>query len=549
MKATPMPFARLAKVGIAVALASAGLVVSVAVINGGPASAAGTIVQTAPTKGSVAYGTAATDQLHTSGGIGPVTFATDSATVWGTVSSTGAVSAPPTAAPGTYFLFGTDSDTVGDQGQWQYALTVTFTPHTIFQAAPTSGSVTTTASSAFTDQLNTTDSIGPATYAKTGGGTGLTVSSSGKITTTGTLAAGTYTATGTTVDAYFDTGKFTYTLTVSAHTITQATPTSGSVTTTASSAFTDQLKTTGNIGPVTFAGGGAGLAVSTSGKITTTRTLAKGQHTATGTTADAFGDTGTFTYTLTVSAVTIAQGAPTSGSVTTTGSAAFIDHLKTTGNIGAVTFAGGGTGIHVSASGKITTTGTLAAGTYTATGTTVDAYFDKGAFTYTLTVSAHTIAQATPTSGSVTTTASSAFTDQLKTTGNIGPVTFTGGGTGIHVSASGKITTTGTLAKGPHAASGTTADAFGDTGNFSYTLTVSAVTITQAAPTSGSATTTASSAFTDQLTTTGNSGPVTFTKTGGGPGLTVSASGKITTDRHPGEGNLYGDRDHGRRLR
>ena len=88
-------------------------------------------------------------------------------------------------------------------------------------------------------------------------------------------------------------------------TIAQTTPTSGSVTVTGSSAFTDQLNTTGGIGPVTFAGGGAGLTVSSSGQIATTGTLAAGTYTATGTTADAFGDTGTFTYTLTVGAITL----------------------------------------------------------------------------------------------------------------------------------------------------------------------------------------------------------------------------------------------------
>ena len=121
---------------------------------------------------------------------------------------------------------------------------------TITQTTPTSGSVTTTGSAAFTDQLKTTGNVGPVTYAKTGGGTDITVSSSGKITTTGTLAAGTYTASGTTADAFGDTGTFTYTLTVSAVTITQTTPATGSVK--ALTAFTDQLNTTGNIGAVTF---------------------------------------------------------------------------------------------------------------------------------------------------------------------------------------------------------------------------------------------------------------------------------------------------------
>ena len=127
----------------------------------------------------------------------------------------------------------------------------------------------------------------------------------------------------------------------------------------------------------------------------------------------------------------------------------------------------------MSSSGAISTAGTLAAGTYTATGTTADASGDTGSFTYTLTVSAVIIAQGTPTSGSVTTTGSAAFTDQLTTIGNVGPVTFTGGGTGLTVSSSGAITTTGMLAAGTYTATGTTADGSGDAGTFTYTLNVS----------------------------------------------------------------------------
>jgi hypothetical protein len=79
------------------------------------------------------------------------------------------------------------------------------------------------------------------------------------------------------------------------------------VTVAGSPAFTVQLRTTGNIGAVTFTktGGSAGLNVSSHGEITTTGTLAMGTYTATGTMSDAFGDTGTWAYTLTVKAVTI----------------------------------------------------------------------------------------------------------------------------------------------------------------------------------------------------------------------------------------------------
>ena len=125
MKATRTLSVRWATIGGAVALATVGHVGLVALIGAAPAAAAGTITQSAPFKGSVAYGNPLSDQLHTSGNIGPVTFATDSATTWGTVSSTGAVSAPETARPGTYILFGTDGDSSGGTGVWQYQLTVT----------------------------------------------------------------------------------------------------------------------------------------------------------------------------------------------------------------------------------------------------------------------------------------------------------------------------------------------------------------------------------------------------------------------------------------
>jgi major membrane immunogen (membrane-anchored lipoprotein) len=211
------------------------------------------------------------------------------------------------------------------------------------------------------------------------------------------------------------------------------------------------------------------------------------KYTVSGTDTDAFGNSGRWTYALTVTSAggAITQIAPNTGSVTTTGSAAFTDHLNTTGNDGRVTFTGGGTGLTVSSGGRITTTGTLAKGTYKATGTVADAFGDTGTFTYTLTVKKVTITQIAPTTGTVTTTGSAAFTDHLNTTGNISKRSFvkTGGGTGLTVSLGGRITTTGTLAKGTYKATGTVADAFGDTGIFTYTLTVTAAPISQTAPT------------------------------------------------------------------
>ena len=87
----------------------------------------------------------------------------------------------------------------------------------IVQGSPTSGTVTTVASNTFTDTLSAASGfVGPVTWTQSTGSPQLLVSSSGGVTTSGFLAAGTYTATGTTADGYGDTGTFTYTLTVTA---------------------------------------------------------------------------------------------------------------------------------------------------------------------------------------------------------------------------------------------------------------------------------------------------------------------------------------------
>jgi len=87
-----------------------------------------------------------------------------------------------------------------------------------------------------------TGNNGTVTYTQSTGSTYLTVSSTVPVSTTGTVVAGPYTATGTTSDPNGDSGTFTYTLTVG--TITQSAPTTGSVTTTGSATFTHQLAVT-----------------------------------------------------------------------------------------------------------------------------------------------------------------------------------------------------------------------------------------------------------------------------------------------------------------
>ena len=98
-------------------------------------------------------------------------------------------------------------------------------------------------------------------------------------------------------------------------------------------------------------------------------------------------------FTFTAAAGTISQNNPTSASVSATGSATFAGQLVTSGNSGAVTYteSTGSADLTVSASGAVSTTGALKAGSYTATGTTADPSSDKGTFTYTLNVTGATV--------------------------------------------------------------------------------------------------------------------------------------------------------------
>ncbi len=180
------------------------------------------------------------------------------------------------------------------------------------------------------------------------------------------------------------------TLTVTAGTITQGAPTSGSTTPGNSTGFTDQLATTGQTGPVTFktTTSATGIAVSASGAISVSTQLNAGAYTVSGTDSDTSGDTGTWSYTLTVAGGTITQGAPTSGSTTPGNSTGFTDQLATTGQTGPVTFVTTvpAAGIAVSASGAISVSTQLNTGTYPISGTDSDTNGDTGTWSYTLTV-------------------------------------------------------------------------------------------------------------------------------------------------------------------
>jgi hypothetical protein len=258
------------------------------------------------------------------------------------------------------------------------------------------------------------------------------------------------------------------------------TPATAAVSVAASATFSDQLVATNNDGAVAFVqtAGTPALVASSTGLVTTSGALAPGTYVVSGTTSDPAGDVGTFSLTLEVGV--IAQTSPTTASVKASGSAAYSSTITVTGDNGSPLFTetAGTPQILVSSTGVVTTSGALAAGTYSARGTVTDASGDSGTFTFSLTVGA--LKQRAPMTATTTTADSAAFSTQLDVGANLGPVTYvqTTGAPALLVSSTGVVTTSGALPAGTYNAAGTTSDTTGDSGDFIFTLTVTAATTT-----------------------------------------------------------------------
>jgi hypothetical protein len=177
----------------------------------------------------------------------------------------------------------------------------------------------------------------------------------------------------------------------------ESTPTSAYASVASSASFTDQLSVTGERLPVTYVqtSGSPSLNVSSTGVVTTSGQLAQGTYTATGATG-AGSLTGTFSFTLSVGL--LVQNLPTSASSSVTASATFTDQLSVTGASGTVTFTptSGTPSLVVSPTGRVSTSGALAIGSYLTRGTTSDPSGDTGTFTFTVVIATIRPATVTP---------------------------------------------------------------------------------------------------------------------------------------------------------
>ena len=424
-----------------------------------------------------------------------------------------------------------------------FTYTLVFSPAalaqtTIVQGSPTSGSTDVAGSASYTDTLTAASGF-TGTVSFVTSTSGFTVNGTDQLASTGTLSAtdSPYLISGSDSDGSGDSGTWTYSLTVMPDTIVQGPPTSNTTSVAGSAAFTDTLTAaSGFIGAVTFTTSTPGFTINGTDQLATTGTLSStdSPYSVTGNDSDAYGDTGTWTYSLTVTPDTIVQGAPTSSTTDVVGSATFSDTLAAgSGFVGPVTFTTATPGFAISGGDELKTTGTLSStdSPYSVTGNDSDAYGDTGTWTYSLTVTPDTIVQGAPTSSTTDVVGSATFSDTLAAgSGFVGPVTFTTATPGFAIASGDELKTTGTLSStdSPYSVTGNDSDAYGDTGTWTFSLTVTPDTIVQGSPTSGSTNTASSGAFSTTLSAaSGFVGPVTFSTST--PGFAISGGDELKT--------------------
>jgi predicted secreted protein len=353
---------------------------------------AGALIQGSVTSATRANGAGYSGELFVTSGTGNVTYTetASSASTEVVVSSSGAITAAATLVPGTYSVSGTDVDQGSDNGTWAFALTVTAL--VLAQSSPNAATVTNNVG--YSGQLAVSNGLGTVSYTETvsAASTQVVVGSTGVITAAATLPPGTYAVSGGISDTRGDAGTWTFTLTINSILITQTSSGTGTVTTTASAAYTSNLTTSGNIGTVTFVTGttNPSINVSGTGVITTVGgPLVAATYTVSGTDHDGRGDSGTWSFALTVNAVTLVEGATQSASISP--GAGYSGQLTVNNGTGTVAWtenssASSGT-VVVNGSGVISvSTSVVTPGTYTVTGNDSDAEGDTGTWTFAVTV-------------------------------------------------------------------------------------------------------------------------------------------------------------------
>jgi predicted outer membrane repeat protein len=254
----------------------------------------------------------------------------------------------------------------------------------LFQTSPTTGS--TTAGVPFKTTLQTTGGVGGDRFTLQSHQRYVTVSKSGVLTDSRNTPVGTYTFGGGVRDADGDAGHWVFELQVVAGTITQ-TSSSESGMTTVGTPFTAELGTVGDESDVMYTTVGSSvLTVTPAGEVKAGGDLPVGTYSASGTSHDAVGNSGTWTFTLTVVPGSLTELAPLAATVNIP--TQFTGQIRVKGGAGKITFVTttASTWVVVHSSGYLQELAGTPAGTYTVQGTDSDARGDAGVWSFTLIV-------------------------------------------------------------------------------------------------------------------------------------------------------------------
>jgi subtilase family serine protease len=397
------------------------------------------------------------------------------------LSSAGVLSGEPTSS-GTFTATVTATDADNATGTLSLPLTVTSQPVVTVTAPASQSWPQDSPISNLTVQA--TDSSGESDiFSATGLPTGVTISSSGVISGTPTVA-GAGTATITAHDASGASGSATFSYNVpTVVTVTSPGAQSWTVNTAVSSLTVHASDTGGQTLTFSATGLPAGLSISSSGVISGTPTAA-GSGTATVNVQDTSGSTGstTFSYTVVPLVTVTSPGAQTWTQGSTISSLAIQASDSSSEQL---TFSATGlpAGLSISSSGVITGKPT-SSGTGSITVTAQDTSGGSGSATFSYTVSTTVVTVTSPGAQSWTqNSAISSLAIQGSDTGSGQTLTYSATGlpAGLSISSAGAITGTPT-ADGSGSIKVTATDGNGSTGSATFSYTVATVvTVTQPA--------------------------------------------------------------------
>jgi CSLREA domain-containing protein len=480
-------------------------------------------------------GVAYAEDLTASGGTAPYTYTKTGTLPAGiAMSAAGHFTGTPTEA-GSFTISVTATDHNGYFARQDYTLTVNAPTITM---TPAAGTLAVTENVAYSQTFTAAAGTAPYTYTETGAlPTGLSWHAGTHIISGTTTDVGSFPITVKATDSSTGTGApfsqtFSYTLTVSAPTITIAPTTLTAAT--VGAAFSQQLTASGGVAAYTYAitSGAlpAGVTLSNGGLLSGTPT-AGGSFTFTVTSTDNDGNTGNQAYTWTVNAATITI-TPAAGTLTVTTNVAYSQTFTASGGTPTYTWLETGalpTGITFNTATATLSGTTAQTGSFPITIKATDSSTGSGPYhqsnAYTLTVSAPTITIAPTTLTAATVDA--AYSQQLTASGGVATYTYaiTSGAlpAGVTLSAGGLLSGTPT-AGGSFTFTVTATDHNGNTGAQAYTWTVNVPTIT-ITPAAGTLSATKNVAYSQSFTASGGTATYTWLETGALPtGITFNTA-------------------------